>query len=71
MTPSLPRVLLMCLALAFASVWLGGCGPDLTDGADDPWAPESLDAELLSPDPGELDHLPCACGEGGSTEESD
>jgi hypothetical protein len=57
MTPSLPRVLLMCLALAFASVWLGGCGPDVADGVD------ATDAELLPPDPSELDHLPCACGE--------
>ena len=30
MSPSVPRVLLMCLALAFASVWLG-CGPDPAD----------------------------------------
>lgn len=64
MTPSLPRVLLMCLALAFASVWLGGCGPEPADDA------ESTDAELLPPDLAELDHLPCAC-EGGPTEESD
>ncbi len=33
MTPSMPRVCLMCLALAFASVWLG-CGPDL-DGEEE------------------------------------
>lgn len=27
MSPPVPRVLLMCLALAFASAWLG-CGPE-------------------------------------------
>ena len=54
MTPSVPRVLLMCLALAFASFWLG-CGPEPTDGVD-AWAPDvDVDAELSE--------LPCACGE--------
>ena len=36
MTPPVPRVLLLCLALAFASVWLGrGADP-----SDDEQAPE-------------------------------
>jgi hypothetical protein len=30
----MPRVLLMCLALGFASIWLG-CGPDLDDQEED------------------------------------
>ena len=70
MTPSIPRVLLMCLALAFASAWLG-CGPDLTDDAPgdapiDLWAPEFSEHEPAAlPD----DELPCACG--GESEDAD
>ena len=33
MTPTLPRLLLMCLALAFASIWLG-CGPEELEEED-------------------------------------
>lgn len=48
MNPPVPRLLLMCLALAFASVWLG-CGPDLPE--------ESTDFS-------ELDEVPpCECSE--------
>lgn len=49
MTSARPRLLPMCLALVFASLWLG-CGPE--DADEDAFAP---------PDDGQ--DLPCACGE--------
>ena len=58
MRPSAPRVLLMCLALAFASFWLG-CGPDTFEESE--WTiPQRDDEGVVDSD---ADEAPCMLGE--------
>ena len=63
MTPSPLRVCLMCLALAFASVWLG-CGPE-ADEEEDFGVGESSEPRPESP---AADEAPLEIEEGAQCE---
>lgn len=50
MTPPLPRLLLMCLALAFASLWFG-CGPEDAEEEDGVTSDDFVPVDVAEDEP--------------------